>query len=142
MPEYDTRMEVELLKRDVNNINRLCSKYDETIDKLKDVGINLSRIVSLQEEKLKHQEKQNEEFEKSLEHEREVTDAQIDDLHKKIEKTEKTILEEIKQLGSEIKNVNSSVSKLEMWRYTVMGGIVLAAFVLSKFIDIAKLFSS
>jgi predicted RNase H-like nuclease (RuvC/YqgF family) len=143
MPEYDTKMEVELLKRDVSNINRLCQKYDETIDRMKDVAVNLSRIVSLQEQKQVAQEKQNEEFEKSLEHERDITDAQIDVLHEKIEKTEKTILTELKSLSTEVKGANTSmaekISKLEFWRYTVMGAIVFAAFVLSKFIDIAKI---
>jgi predicted RNase H-like nuclease (RuvC/YqgF family) len=143
MPEYDTKMEVELLKRDVSNINRLCGKYDETIDRMKDVAVNLSRIVSLQEQKQVAQEKKNEEFEKSLEHERDVTDQQIEILHDKIERTEKTILNELKSLSTEVKGANSNmaekISKLEFWRYTVMGAIVFAAFLLSKFIDIAKI---
>ena len=54
--EYSNKLEIELVKRDVSVISRLCERIDSNVDDMKKVASDLSRIVSLQEQKLQMQE--------------------------------------------------------------------------------------
>ena len=47
----DYKLDIALVKKDIDIITKLCEKMDTTIDKIEDVASNLTRIVSLQEQK-------------------------------------------------------------------------------------------
>jgi hypothetical protein len=65
--DYSSKLEIELIKKDVNILSRLCEKYDVTIDKMQEVVSNLTKILTIQEQKLEVQEKTNKEFDNTLE---------------------------------------------------------------------------
>ena len=52
----DFKTDLELLKRDVNQISGIFTKLDTTIDKLGEVSTNLSKIVAVHEAKLEKQD--------------------------------------------------------------------------------------
>ena len=148
--EYSNKLEIELVKRDVSVISRLCERIDSNVDDMKKVASDLSRIVSLQEQKLQMQEQTNKELESALtqqrtEHDKDVSELSTKintvnrDLTNKIEQTESVILSEIKTLKKEL---TDSIGEINTWRYMVMGGIALAVFLvsnfLSKFIQIGR----
>ena len=149
------KIEIELLKKDVNMITKLCEKFDVTIDKMQQVASDISKIVSIQEQRLTNQEKINEEVDYILEKQKKEQDKQKDELNEKIknvyvemsnkiEKTEETILSEIKHLRENLKNMNDGLDKrvgqIEMWRYMIMGIIAFGVFLLSQIFNIIKLF--
>lgn len=153
MAEYNPRMEIELLKKDVSVIATLCQKFDTTIDKMQEIATNLSKIVSLHEQRLSLQEEANKEVQNILEMRRVEHNNDIKELHsritttnreltEKIEETEKTILSELHALREELKNDKSSVGKrlaeIEMWKYMVVGALMVVTWVAAK-VDIVKI---
>lgn len=144
------KTEIELLKRDVSVIYRLCEKMDLAIDKLQQVASDLSRIVSLQDQKIQIQEKINDEVEKALEnhkedHIRDIREVNIkinsvnDDLSRKINQVEENILQRIEKQTEEL---SKKINVIDTWRYMIMGGIALLVFELGQLLnlDISKLF--
>lgn len=148
--ELSARTEIELLKRDVGAISRLCEKMDITIDKLQQVASDISRIVSLQEQKMQLQDKINEEVEQALERNQKDHISDIrelnskintvnDDLTRRINQVESTILHQMERQTEEL---SKKINTIDTWRYMLMGGIALAVFILGEILnlDISKLF--
>lgn len=158
--EFDSRVEIELLKKDVTIMASLCEKFDTTIDKMQEIASNLSKMVSLQEQRLLSQEETSKDIQSRLEMRRLEHNAEIKELHSrittvnreltdKIEETEKTILEELRLMRDEMKNykkedssedtsLKSRLAKIENWQYTVMGAIVVVTWILAKS-DLSKI---
>jgi uncharacterized phage infection (PIP) family protein YhgE len=153
------RLEIELVKKDVSNITKLCEKFDTTIDKMQDVATNLSRIVFLQEQKITQQDSINKEVDSKLEELKKDHNKDIEELHdriskvnaeltNKIEQSQSHIVAELvtgrQQLREEINNVNTNLNKkigeIDMWRYMVMGGIALAVWLFANLTGLTKLF--
>lgn len=138
----DNKIEIELLKKDVTTMTALLEKFDTALDKMQDIASNLSRMVSLQEQRLESQELMTKEMQNVLEMRRIEHNAEIKELHSrittvnrelslKIESTEKIILEEIKALREEIKKEDtgmmSRIGNIEMWKYGI--GVVILVLV-------------
>lgn len=158
--EFDSRVEIELLKKDVTIMASLCEKFDTTIDKMQEIASNLSKMVSLQEQRLLSQEETSKDIQSRLEMRRLEHNAEIKELHSrittvnreltdKIEETEKAILEELRLMRDEMKNykkedssedtsLKSRLAKIENWQYTVMGAIVVVTWILAKS-DLSKI---
>ena len=153
--EVDNRLEIELLKKDVSVVTALLGKFDTTIEKMQEIASNLSRMVSLQEQRIETQEEVTKEVQSVLEMRRLEHNSDIKELHsrittvnreltEKIVDTENKILEELKALREEIKkektSVASKISQIEMWKWMVMGAIALAGWLFGQAVNIAKLF--
>ena len=113
MSEQEIKVDIELLKKDVTTMSALLSKFDTTIDKMQEIASSLSRMVSLQEQRLETQEKTTSEMQSILEMRRQEHNNNIKDVYNrintvnkeltdKIEDTEKAILEELQKLRSEL----------------------------------------
>lgn len=152
--EVDNKLEIELLKKDVSVVTALLGKFDTTIEKMQEIASNLSRMVSLQEQRIETQEEVTKEVQSVLEMRRLEHNSDIKELHsrittvnreltEKIADTENKILEELKALREEIKkektSVASKISKIEMWKWMVMGAIALGGWLLGQAVNIAKL---
>lgn len=154
--EMDNRIEIELLKKDVTTMSALLEKFDTTIDKMQEIASSLSKMVSLQEQRLENQEKITSEVQsilemRRLEHNNNIKDIynRINTVNKeltdKIEDTEKTILTELQAIRAKLENdkqsFGSRLTSVEMWKYTVVGGIILISFIIGNISDIIKLFN-
>lgn len=159
--QYNQRVEIELLKKDVNIITSLCEKFDTTIEKMQEIASNLSRMVSLQEQRMELQEKTTNEMQSVIEMRRIEHNNDIKELHSrittvnrelsdKIEETEKKILEELHLMRSELKSTKETdkdqhntfihkISTLESWQYIAVGGIAVITWILAK-ADLGALF--
>lgn len=140
--EMTNKLEIELLKKDVIGMSALLKKFDTTIDRMQEIASNLSKMISLQEQRIAAQELVTKEMQgmmemRRLEHNAEVKNLndRIDtvnrDLTKKIEETEQNILDEIKTLRTELKGENRGLGKrlgeIELWKY---GAAIVIAFLL------------
>ncbi len=65
MQELET--EVQLLKRDIEDVKSIHSRLDIAIDKLTDVSNSIHRMLAVHEEKLARQEEASYELEKQIE---------------------------------------------------------------------------
>lgn len=153
--EIENRLEIELLKKDVVTMSALLTKFDTALDKMQEIASSLSRMVSLQEQRLEVQETATKELQSVLEMRRLEHNSEIKELHsrittvnrdltEKIDQTESKILAEIQALRTELKSENkglgSRLGDIELWKYGIGMVIVVLAFIAAKAIDIAKLF--
>jgi hypothetical protein len=160
-PHIDQRVEIELLKKDVSIMANLCEKFDATIDKMQEIASSLSRMVSLQEQRLENQEVATKEIQSVMEMRRVEHNNDIKELHSrittvnrelsdKIEETEKAIIHELHAIRQEIKDSHNKeagkdqsfmkrLEQIESWKYMMMGGIVLITWILAK-ADLSKIF--
>ena len=156
MTDPDIRVDIELLKKDVTTMSALLEKFDTTIDKMQEIASSLSKMVSLQEQRLENQEKVTAEVQsilemRRLEHNNNIKDIynRINTVNKeltdKIEDTEKTILSELQKLRDDLNKKNEGIGarlgQIEMWKYGVAAIIAFVIFLIGKnAINISKLF--
>lgn len=156
MSEQEIKVDIELLKKDVTTMSALLSKFDTTIDKMQEIASSLSRMVSLQEQRIETQEKITSEVQSILEMRRQEHNNNIKDVYNrintvnkeltdKIEDTEKAILAELQKLRDDITKKNEGVGtrlgQIETWKYGVAAIITFLIFlIVNNGINITKLF--
>ncbi len=136
----DLKTEIELVKRDINQLNLVMGKLDITIDKLSEVATSINRMLAVQENRIDTQDRQ---LDKNVEiihdriekHRLETSDG--------IEKSHQLIMEEIKKLRDEQQIhhtlVSERLNKLEQWRWIMIGGAMVVGYLISA-MPIMKLF--
>ena len=125
----DLKIDIESLRKDIEQINGIHGRLDTAIDRLTDVSSSIKSMLAVHEEKIQRQEKIDEViFDKLKDRAEEITDV-YRELKKDIELTEKRVLIEIKSLKNDI---GSRVGMLEKYRHIIIGGAIVAGFVLSK----------
>lgn len=145
--DLENKIEIELLKKDVVTMSALLTKFDAALDKMQEIASSLSRMVSLQEQRLEVQEIATKELQSVLEMRRIENNQEIKDLHSrittinreltdKITETEKTILNEIQTLHSELKtdhkSIGSRLSSIELWKYGVAAIFAVMIFLVTR----------
>ena len=141
MAELET--EVQLLKRDIEDIKSIHTRLDVAIDKLTDVSNSIHRMLAVHEEKLARQEEASYELEKQIEKRRTELLSKIDELHSRVTTNTKEIMitaaaqhesqnKEIQKIREEL---TSRVGVLVRWRYVLIGGSIVAGFLLHKFVE-------
>ena len=130
------KTDLELLKKEVQDMKQIHTRLDTAIEKLTDVSSCVNRILAVHEEKIARQE------DDIVSNEKEIKDN-IQDLHSRITSNYKelTVLinqhnlkdeERFHKLKSEF---SSSVVILEKWRWIIIGGSIVAGFVLHKLLQ-------
>ena len=131
MPENgttDLKVQIEGLKKDVENVANLNSRLDLAIEKLTDVSTSIKQMLAVHEEKIARQEQIDEIiFEKLKERAGEI-DLVHRELSKEIQNVEKRLLIEIKQLKLDIGGI---VGILEKYKWLVLGGAIVIGWVFS-----------
>lgn len=149
------KLEIELLKKDVEVVTNLFNKFDVTIDKLQEIASTLSKMVSMQEQRIEVQENTTKEIQNILELRRMEHNTEIKELHTrisnvnveltgKIEESEKAILAELKKLREELSGEKVSLlerlSAIEGWKWMLTGVFAVVVWLLAQ-IDITQFFT-
>lgn len=125
----DIKVQIEGLKKDIENVSNIQSKIDTAIEKMTDVSTSIKSMLAVHEEKLAKQEQIDEViFDKLKERQANINQV-YDDLHKNITQVERRLLLEIKTLKHDM---NSRVGMLEKWKWLIIGGSIVIGFILSK----------
>ena len=125
----DIKVQLESLRKDIENANSIQGRLDTAIDKLTDVSTSIKSMLAVHEEKIQRQEKIDEViFDKLKDRAEEITDV-YRELKKDIELSEKRLLIEIKSLKNDI---GSRVGMLERYKWVIMGGAIVIGWILSK----------
>jgi DNA repair ATPase RecN len=154
--EQEIKVDIELLKKDVVTMSALLEKFDTTIDKMQEIASSLSKMVSLQEQRLENQEKVTAEVQSVLEMRRVEHNNNIKEVYNrintvnkeltdKIEDTEKSILAELKNIRDDLNKKNEGMGarlgQIEMWKYGAAAIIAFVIFLVGKnAINISKIF--
>lgn len=136
----EIRVDIESLRKDIENVNTINGRIDTAIDKLTDVSTSIKSMLAVHEEKITRQEKVDEViFDKLREREAEITDV-YRELKKDVEMSEKRLLIEIKGLKIDI---GARVGMLERYKWLIMGGAIVLGWILSKnFMPIVHMMAS
>lgn len=149
MPEErlnNLKLDVELLKKDVEQFDVLCDKITNSIEKMQDVNNNLLKMISLHEQRHEQHEKAEDDIEEDVKdlHSRITTINR--EIHDRIDQVEHHITERIDDLRSDlIKHKNEDgfkfrLSDIDKVKWFIMGGVLFVGIMLGKF-DIFTLFS-
>ena len=122
-------VEVEGIKKDIENANVIHSRLDTAIDKLTDVSTSIKSMLAVHEEKIARQEKIDEIiFDKLKDRADEISDV-YRELKKDVEMSEKRLLIEIKSLKNDI---GARVGVLERYKWLIIGGAIVIGWIMSK----------
>lgn len=136
----DIKVQIEGLKKDIENTQNINQRLDTAIDKLTDVSTSIKSMLAVHEEKLQRQEQIDEVIFNKLKDRADEIDNVYRDLQREISQTEKRLLIEIKSLKNDI---GSRVGVLEKWRWLILGGAIVIGWVLSKnFLHIIQMISN
>ena len=136
----EMKVDVGVLKTQVDTLARLCDKMDKVIDRLAE---NQERIVDQIYNDMRKREEEKDADVKEL-HSRITTVSR--ELSDKVELTERRIMDEIKSLRQTIMDHNKSeddkIDKILEWKWMAAGGILVLSWLLSRinFDILAKLF--
>ena len=129
--------EIALLKREVDDMKGIHARLDTAIEKIADVSSSLHTVIAVHEEKLARQEEALDDNEKHFRdnvqelHSRITTNAKETTKH--MSGMERRLQEEFSKLRGELSN---RVGVLEKWKWVIIGGSIVAGFILQKLISI------
>ena len=136
----DIKVQLESLRKDIENVNSINNRLDTAIDKLTDVSTSIKSMLAVHEEKIQQQERIDEVIFTKLKDRADEIDNVYRDLQREINQTEKRLLVEIKSLRNDI---GGRVGVLEKWRWLIIGGSIVIGWVLSKnFLHIIQMISN
>jgi len=125
----DIKIDIESLRKDIENVNTINGRIDTAIDKLTDVSTSIKSMLAVHEEKITRQEKIDEIiFEKLKDRADEISDV-YRELKRDVEMSEKRLLIEIKSLKNDI---GARVGVLERYKWLILGGAIVIGWILSK----------
>ena len=140
MPENghtDIKVQLESLRKDIENVNSINNRLDTAIDKLTDVSTSIKSMLAVHEEKLQRQEQIDEVIFSKIKERADEIDTVYRDLTRELDQVEKRLLVEIKSLRNDI---GGRVGMLEKWKWLIIGGSIVVGWVLSKnFIHIVNM---
>ena len=134
MPVTDIELDVELLKKEVDDMKEIHGRLDTAITKITDVSNCINRMLAVHEEKISQQEeiqiRQATEFSND-----------VKELHSRITTSQKEITELMRkqhyEFESEIRrlreDVTNRVGVLERWKYLIIGGSIVVGFVINAY---------
>ena len=130
MPDNtEIKVDIESLRKDIENVNTINGRIDTAIDKLTDVSASIKSMLAVHEEKIARQEKIDEIiFDKLKDRADEISDV-YRELKKDVEMSEKRLLIEIKSLKNDI---GARVGVLERYKWLIIGGAIVIGWILSK----------
>jgi chromosome segregation ATPase len=124
-------MKVRLIERDIEQVDRLCDKISESIEKLQEVNISLTRMITLHEQRHEQHERVELELKDDVKeiHSRITTVNR--ELYDKIDDVERSITDKIEGLRKELlKHESRDATKLpdilreiDKYKYLIIGGI-------------------
>ena len=128
MPENgQVKTDVEILKRDMELVSALAEKFDIAIDRLTEVSTSVDKMLAVHENRLENQEQQ-----------REILQQRISDLKRDITDEFRMLRDENRKQHAE---VNERLSKLEKWRWLVVGMATAVGFLVAQMGKISEFFS-
>ena len=130
MPDNtEIKVDIESLRKDIENVNTIHNRLDTAIDRLTEVSTSIKSMLAVHEEKIQRQEKIDEViFDKLKDRADEISDV-YRELKRDVEMSEKRLLIEIKSLKNDI---GARVGVLERYKWLILGGAIVIGWIMSK----------
>ena len=125
----DLRVEIEGIKRDLENVGNINTRLDTAIEKLTDVSTSIKSMLAVHEVKIERQEKTDEIIFEKIKDRADEIDSVYRELQREISQVERRLLIEIKALRNDI---GSRVSMLEKLRWILLGAAIVVVIIITK----------
>ena len=134
----DLNTEVQLLKKEVSDMKMIYSRLDKAIEKISDVSNSINRMLAVHEEKISQQE------ESQIRTEQEINND-IKELHSRISTNTRELMNLMSEQHKEQTDkmtkleieLQGRVGVLEKWRWIIIGGSIVAGFIIQKMLVIS-----
>ena len=120
------KTDVEILKRDMELLAGLAEKFDVAIEHLSEVSNSIDKMLAVHETRLVQQEQQ-----------REILHQRITDMKREIADDFRVLRDENRKQHNE---VGDRLSKLEKWRWFVVGVATVIGFSLAQMESLGRIF--
>ena len=126
------KTDLELLKKEVQDMKQIHTRLDTAIEKLTDVSSCVNRILAVHEEKIRRVDTSQDDLFSILEDRRREWETDLKDLHSRISTQSRDLREAIDQVTNRL---DSRVGVLERWRWLIIGGAILLGFIVQGSMD-------
>ena len=136
----DLKLDIGLLKKDVEQTDELCHKLSESLSKIQELNVNLMQMITLHEQRHEQHEKAEQELKEDIKelHSRITTVSR--EINDRIDQVEQHITNRIDDLRSDLikhkqqdkKTILTELSEVEKWKWMILGGVLMAGFLLGK----------
>tara|TARA_A100001201_G_scaffold132408_1_gene118962 strand:- start:1015 stop:1443 length:429 start_codon:yes stop_codon:yes gene_type:complete len=124
----DLKVQLEGLKKDIENVSNLNTRLDTAIEKLTDVSTSIKSMLAVHEEKINRQEQIDDIIFDKLKDRASEIDVVHKELSREIQQLEKRLLIEIKSMKLDF---GARVGILEKYKWFIMGGAIVIGWILS-----------
>ena len=122
---------------DVEQLERIVEKLDSSIDKLTEVSSNISKLLAVQEQRMNTIEKDTDQNQDDIRHIYMKMDQVSRDLCAKIDQSmESSKIGHAaiqKSIDDKLQRYDDRIKALEIWRWLIGGGAVVAIWFANKF---------
>jgi hypothetical protein len=125
----DLRVEIEGIKKDLENVSSINIRLDTAIEKLTDVSTCIKSMLAVHEVKIDRQEKTDEIIFEKIKDRAEEIDSVYRELQREINQVERRLLIEIKALRNDI---GSRVGMLEKLKWILFGAAIVLVIIITK----------
>ena len=125
----DLRVEIEGIKRDLENVGNINNRLDTAIEKLTDVSTCIKSMLAVHEVKIERQEKTDEIIFEKIKDRADEIDSVYRELQREINQIERRLLIEIKALRNDI---GSRVGMLEKLKWILFGAAIVLVIIITK----------
>ena len=125
----DLRVELEGIKKDLENVSSINNRLDTAIEKLTDVSTCIKSMLAVHEVKIERQEKTDEIIFEKIKDRADEIDSVYRELQREINQVERRLLIEIKALRNDI---GSRVGMLEKLKWILFGAAIVLVIIITK----------
>ena len=125
----DIRVEIEGIKKDLENASSINTRLDTAIEKLTDVSTCIKSMLAVHEVKIERQEKTDEIIFEKIKDRADEIDSVYRELQREIMQVERRLLTEIKALRNDI---GSRVGMLEKLKWVLFGAAIVLVIIITK----------
>ena len=125
----DIRVELQGIKKDLENVSSIYGRLDTAIEKLTDVSTCIKSMLAVHEVKIDRQEKTDEIIFEKIKDRAEEIDSVYRELQREINQVERRLLIEIKALRNDI---GSRVGMLEKLKWILFGAAIVLVIIITK----------
>ena len=115
--------------------DRRLDRIEQTLEKLADVQIDLTKMLAVHEQRIQSSEKHVSSIEDILERRREESDIKLRDVYETMRSEDKNIIAEIHQLRDETTKqhqiLTNKIASLEKYIWMYIGGFTVVTFVVT-----------